>query len=100
MSVVLKIKKLIESEKINVNAFSKAVGISPKGVYKWTDESIKVYTLLKVSEFFNKPVSYFLGVESEIKTKNSKKANVHLELDSNDILKIDLKNKRLEILKK
>lgn len=97
MSVVYKIKKLIEAEKTNINAFSEAIGISPKGVYKWSDESIKVYTLLKVSEFFNKPISYFFDQEVENKTT---KANVFFELEQNDILKIDLKNKRLEILKK
>lgn len=100
MSVVFKIKKLIEAEKVNINAFSEAIGISPKGVYKWTDDSIKVYTLLKVCEYFDKPIGYFFETELDKTRKNTKKANVQFDLENDDILKIDLKNKRLEILKK
>lgn len=72
MGVVHKIKKLIESEKVSVEAFSKKIGISPKGVYKWTDESIKMATLLKVCEFFDKPITFFLDKSPKNYTTENK----------------------------
>lgn len=70
MSVVYRIKKRLEDEKVNINAFSKAIGISPKGVYKWTDESIKLSTLLKISEFLDVPIEYFLNKEEKTPAKS------------------------------
>lgn len=100
MGVISKIKKEILVQKVNVYEFSKAIGIGEKGMYQWTDESMKIATLLKVCEFFNKPVSYFLDenvLKTEQKTKNAK---VQFDLESDDVLKIDIKNRKLEILKK
>lgn len=98
-----KIEKLLEVKNMTKTAFAKRVGIHIDTVYNLNDESIKVSTLLKISEILNVPITYFFENTEKSESKKlpkSKKTNVFFELESTDILKIDMKNKRLEILKK
>ena len=77
--------------------FAKKIGVSTFGYQKMIQvEDIKVSTLEKICEVFSVNISTFFGNET-IKSLN---ANVVFELESTDTLKIDMKNKRLEILKK
>lgn len=70
MSIVHKIKTLLEAEKVNINAFSKALGISPKGVYKWDDKSIKVCKIPTVSGVENlKREDYTVLSETQTKAE-------------------------------
>lgn len=62
-SIQYKIDKLIESKKLTKSAFAKAVGIHIDTVYNLKDETIKVSTLLKISEVLNVHISYFLEKE-------------------------------------
>lgn len=84
--------------------------MSRDSVYNISDAVIKVSTLVKIAEVLETPLEYFLGnllensdkpivQESEIPYKKSK-AKVVLELNPDDILTIDLKNRKLEIIKK
>lgn len=94
MSVVFKIEKLREAKKLSKADFAELLGISRDTLYNWTDDNIKVSTLLKVSDILGVDISYFL---SEKDVSNVKK--VVIELGENDILSVDMKNKKLEILK-
>lgn len=100
-SIIYKINKEIEARHINKSDFADKIGVSRDTVYNWTDDSIKVSVLKRVSEFFDMDIIEFLSDDKGKQQEPKKgKTNVILELDSTDVLKIDIKNKKLEILKK
>jgi transcriptional regulator with XRE-family HTH domain len=101
-----KIDKAIEAKGITKTAFADKIAVSRDTVYNWTDENIKVSTLLKISDTLGVPIAYFLeepqNEVSEPQAGYAKKGvkSVFVSLNSNDTVKIDLKNKQLEIIKK
>lgn len=69
-SIQYKIEKLIESKKLTKSAFAKAVGIHIDTVYNLKDETIKVSTLLKISEVLGVSILHFLDKEEKKEPKN------------------------------
>lgn len=65
-----KIDRLIESKKLTKSAFAKAVGIHLDTVYNLKDETIKLSTLLKISEVLGVEIDYFLNNEDKTEQKN------------------------------
>lgn len=97
MNILFKIEKLREAKNLTKTDLADKVGVNRDTVYNWTDENIKVSTLLKISDTFGVDIMYFLSDNPEKKTR---KAKVVLELNDDDVLNIDIKNRRLEIVKK
>lgn len=94
-SIQYKIDKLIESKKLTKSSFAKAVGIHIDTVYNLKDETIKLSTLLKISEVLDVPISYFL----ENDKKNDVKNNVVME--QKEVYEVvNYKEKYLETLEK
>jgi DNA-binding XRE family transcriptional regulator len=65
MSIQFKIEKLIESKSINKTRFAELIGVSRDTVYNLSDESIKVATLIKVSEVLGVPIMHFFEKQDE-----------------------------------
>jgi transcriptional regulator with XRE-family HTH domain len=93
-----KIKKMTQKE------FAEMIDFTVTGYQKMIKtRDIKVSSLERICEVFNVNILTFFGTENVLKDQSNiygKGVNVHLQLDESDILKIDLKNKRLEIIKK
>lgn len=72
-TIVYKINKLLEDKKVSKTDFAKAIGVNRDTVYNFTDDSIKVSLLLKISDFLGVSVDYFFSKEEkkEAKTKIS-----------------------------
>ncbi len=102
MSIVFKIEKLREAKKLSKTDLAEKIGVNRDTVYNWTDENIKVSTLMKISDILGVDMQHFLIDKKENISKivSKQKAKVVFELSANDVLSIDIKNKKLEILKK
>jgi DNA-binding Xre family transcriptional regulator len=59
-TIISKIEKLLEAKKLTKTAFAKSVGIHIDTVYNLNDDSIKVSTLLKISEVLGVSILDFL----------------------------------------
>ncbi len=97
MNFQFKIDKLIEANGLTKSKFAQLIGVSRDTVYN-LNENTKIGTYLKICEYFKIHLSDLTDIKMDAKKLN--KTNIYLELGDNDILKIDLGNKRLEILKK
>ncbi|MDF2449434.1 MAG: Cro/C1-type DNA-binding domain [Bacteroidota bacterium] len=69
-SISYKINELREAKKLTKTAFAELIGVNRDTVYNLSDESIKVSTLLKISEKLDVPVSFFFSSAEATKTKN------------------------------
>lgn len=77
-----------------------AIEMTEPGYYSmFRNDSIKVSTLKKIADSLKVPVTSFFIEDSQTK-KNNSKAKVVIELHADDVLNIDIKNRRLEIVKK
>jgi DNA-binding Xre family transcriptional regulator len=59
-SISYKIDKLLEVKKLSKTKFAKLINVNRDTVYNLSDETIKVSTLLKISEILDTPIEYFL----------------------------------------
>jgi hypothetical protein len=60
VTTIEKIKSLVSSEKVNITDFCKKINISRDGFYKLNNDSIKLSTIEKIADYFNKPVCFFI----------------------------------------
>jgi transcriptional regulator with XRE-family HTH domain len=94
--ILNRIKFLCEQNKISVKDLATEIGVTEAGFYGFfRNNTLKVRELEKIAEKLNVSVASFF---SENETKRSK-AKVHFELEHDDILKVDIKNKKIEITK-
>lgn len=55
-----KIKKECEEKNISIRVLEKEVGLGNGSISKWKNASPTVDNMKKVSDFFEKPIEYFL----------------------------------------
>jgi hypothetical protein len=83
-SIVFKIKKEIEAQKLSIAEFERLVGVSQKSFRTWTDESLKVKNFLKACEILHLDAGKFLpstlDTASEPVTEYGKKENCQEEI--------------------
>lgn len=55
-----KVKEMCKSKGVSVSAVEKELGFGNGTISKWNNVAPNVYNLKKISDFFGKPIEYFL----------------------------------------
>lgn len=67
-----KIKELCENESISVYRLEKELGLSVGSVSKWEKSIPRADTLVKVANFFNKPIDFFIQESTNSITRRTR----------------------------
>ncbi|MBS1647354.1 MAG: helix-turn-helix transcriptional regulator [Bacteroidetes bacterium] len=104
MHIGNKIKNLVEAQKgVKNTDFAAKIGYTEQGLYAiFRKEHLRTDVLENICNALNITLSdFFSNDRSFDKQKTAKaKPSVYFDLEDSEILRVDLKNKRLEILKK
>lgn len=102
MSLKDSISALIKEKKLDLKRdILPAIEMTEPGYYAmFRNDSIKVSTLKKIAGTLKVPVSAFFRDDSEAKKETKGVNSVVFEFTENDIVNIDMKRKRLEIVHK
>jgi len=106
-SISHKIEKLLEAKSLTKSRFAELIGVNRDTVYNLTDETIKLSTLLKISEVLGVSISHFLPnsvgnnqqkIVSEPKESYKKPKKSFIDISAANGININLKTKQIEIL--
>lgn len=91
----------METNSIKQNQLARLMETTPQNLSKiFNKENLGTEILVKASEALGISLLSFLDDEIQPKETIKGKAKVVLELSANDVLNIDIKNRKLEITKK
>jgi transcriptional regulator with XRE-family HTH domain len=98
MSVKLQIERACKEKGLSIKALAEKIEMTEAGIYAaFRNDSLKVSALKNISAVLNTPISVLMG-EKEDKMER-KKIKQEIEIELQDIIKIDITNKKLQILK-
>lgn len=96
-----RLKKVMEEKKVKQIDLANAMDTTPQNLSKiFNKEHLGTEILLKASEFLKVPLTAFLENDYPTWINEGKKPKVVLELHLDEIISIDVKNRKLEIVKK
>lgn len=66
MDVLLKIRRLLDSEKKTITEVAKELGVNRNTIYSWGNATYpKIDQLIKFAQVYNVPISYFFEEENQ-----------------------------------